>query len=101
MEEKDDWRLTNQEDYLKGVTLIHRKYRQYPKNSEWDHDHCAFCWAKFSLYNDPEHLKEGYATTVDYHWICPQCFQDFKDRFQWKLIEAENTTKQTNQGDGE
>ena len=100
MEEKDDWRLTNQEDYLKGVILVHRKYPQYPNNPERDHDHCAFCWTKFSLYDDPEHLKEGYTTMDDYHWICPQCFQDFNDRFQWKVKEAENTTEQTNQGDG-
>jgi hypothetical protein len=87
-EEKDDWRLTNQENYLKGVTLVHRKYNQSIENPNLDHDHCCFCWAKFSLFDDPEFLKEGYATTDGYHWICSQCFEDFKDRFQWAAHES-------------
>ena len=79
--------MQGEERYLMGVTLIHRKYRLYPKDPEWDHDHCEFCGDKFSLYNNPEHLKEGYATEDDYRWICSTCFHDFKDDFKWKIIE--------------
>jgi hypothetical protein len=86
MNKEDDWRLTGQEKYLKGVTLVHRRYKQYDKNPDWDHDHCAFCWAKISLNDDPEHLKEGYSTADDYPWICPKCFEDFKDNFKWTII---------------
>lgn len=82
-----DWRLTNQENYLKGVSLVHRKYRQYPENPKWDHDHCAFCWAEFSLREAPEALKEGYTTENEYHWVCEKCFADFKDSFQWQVRE--------------
>jgi hypothetical protein len=85
MKEKDDWRLQGQERYLRGVTLIRRKYRQYPRNPEWDHDHCEFCWATFSLLDNPDYLKEGYATKDDYRWICPACFEDFKDDFDWTV----------------
>ncbi len=101
MEEKDDWRLAGQEKYLKGVTLVHRRYRQYKDNPNWDHDHCAFCWVEFCLEGCAGSIQEGYATQDDYHWICPQCFQDFKDRFQWRVIEAEDHTEQVNEDDGE
>lgn len=37
-------------------------------------------------------LVEGYTTTdehehgADYHWICMLCFDDFAERFQWRLL---------------
>ena len=29
---------------------------------------------------------KGYSTKDEYHWICPACYKDFKDLFQWKVI---------------
>ena len=84
---ENDWRLTKQEKYLKGVTLIHRRYRLYPKNPDWTHDHCSFCWATFSLLESNDSLKQGFATTDDYDWVCEGCFEDFKDMFKWEVIE--------------
>lgn len=89
----NDWRLFGQEAYLKGVTLVHRRYRQYAKNPNWDHDHCSFCSAEFYLKGCPEALQEGYATEDDYHWICPNCFEDFRDRFNWKVLEETEVTE--------
>ena len=86
MTDKADWRLQGQERYLKGATLIHRRYRRYPKNPERDHDHCAFCWAKFMVEDHPGVLHIGYATTDDYHWICEGCFEDFKEMFGWQVV---------------
>jgi hypothetical protein len=91
MTNKEDWRLTNQENYLKGVTLVRRSYRQYAKNPNWDHDHCDFCWAEFCFKQCEGALQEGYATLDDYHWICPTCFEDFKDMFEWKIIIASDS----------
>jgi hypothetical protein len=85
MVDRSDWRLTNQEAYLKGATLVRRRYRRYAKNADWDHDHCEFCWAKFMMEDHPDVLHEGYATLDDYHWICPACFEDFKEQFEWVL----------------
>ncbi len=77
----DDWRIRNQENYLIGVWLTKKKYSKW--SDSWEHDHCEFCSATISeLEND---LNEGYATDDDYHWICETCYQDFKERFQWKL----------------
>ncbi|HUJ72406.1 MAG TPA: hypothetical protein VLZ30_09180 [Verrucomicrobiae bacterium] len=87
MEDKPDWRLTNQEKYLKGVTLYHRAYRPYAKNPKWDHDHCAFCWEKFMVEDHPDTVHQGYATADDYHWVCETCFEDFKVLFDWKVID--------------
>src|SRR5262245_54244382 len=49
------------------------------------HDHCAFCWTTFTERDDADSLREGYATQDDYHWVCPTCFEDFRDLFGWKL----------------
>ena len=81
MIEKDDWRLRGQERFLSGKTLYLRKWRSPEK--DWDHDHCQFCWEKFS--DSPDTLHEGYTTEDNRHWICPTCYNDFKEMFQWKV----------------
>ena len=53
-----DWRLQEQEGYLKGVSLSRRRYKKYREG--WGHDHCDFCGAKFS--EQAEDLRVGYAT---------------------------------------
>jgi hypothetical protein len=83
MHDKKDWRLTNQEKYLKGITLQLKKYKR--DRDGWDHDHCEFCWEKFSESLSETVLNEGYATEDNYRWICTQCFEDFKDLFGWKI----------------
>ena len=81
----DDWRLRGQERYLAGAVLVWKKYRQYAKNPDWDHDHCSFCHAKFALHDGDGLLLEGYSTEDEYRWICGGCFSDFKDRFGWTV----------------
>lgn len=82
MTDEHDWRLQGQERYLYGATLYWRKYARY--RDSWEHDHCEFCWAKFMEEYHPGVLHEGYTTSDHYYWICETCFEDFKDRFQWK-----------------
>lgn len=77
--DESDWRLQGQETYLTGVTLYRRTWTQYAPH--WDHDHCEFCWAKFSAASDD--LRDGWATDDEYRWICDTCFADFRDRFAW------------------
>ena len=84
MTDAEDWRLTNQQDYLSGVTLHWREYRA--RRPDWDHSHCEFCWAKFAeraLATDVLHA--GYTTDDEYRWICEKCFADFRDQFEWRL----------------
>lgn len=83
MSNKDDWRLTDQEKYLRGAILHWKQYKPY--RSGWEHDHCEFCWTEFSMDERLDVLQEGYATMDNYRWICKQCFDDFKDMFNWKI----------------
>ena len=78
----EDWRLNGQERYLFGKTLLKVSFFE---NGDMDHIHCDFCWATFS--ESEKHYHNGYATFDGYHIICEECFQDFKDRFQWKVDE--------------
>ncbi len=84
---KDDLRLCGQERFLMRKTLY--KIRFIKLSDKWDHEHCEFCWARFSDYK--EDLHEGYCTepsnSSTAHWICPECYNDFKSDFQWKLCE--------------
>jgi len=82
MDEPIDWRLTNQQNYLMGVSLT--RHQWYSARPGWDHDHCEFCWAKFGLKGESEMLTEGYCTEDGYYWVCVPCFNDFYARFKWK-----------------
>ncbi len=77
--DRNDWRLTNQMNYLYTAQLIKLDY--FTKCKEWDHDHCEFCWVKFN-----SDKKNGYCTIHNDHWICENCFGDFKDLFKWKTL---------------
>ena len=80
----EDWRLLRgQDQYLSSVTLQFSDYM--PSNDINDHDHCEFCMEKFG--SGETDLKSGYCTKDRYVWICQNCFQDFKDRFNWYLKE--------------
>jgi len=81
----DDWRLQGQERYLSRATLFWRAWHQSRPN--WDHDHCAFCRAKFLGRGDvPDVLREGYTTEDEYHWVCGDCARDFAPGFKFTLI---------------
>lgn len=75
-----DWRLNGQEAYLSGAKLVKTRFKPH---GEYDHDHCSFCWDRFSGFEGDLHT--GYATVDGNHIICEECYKDFKDRFQWEL----------------
>ena len=74
-----DWRLFHQENFLLRRKLA---FKEFP--SRYDHAHCAFCWEKFGKNDGNLHM--GYCTEDEQHWICEQCFRDFKERFAWKVV---------------
>ena len=65
MLEKNDWRLLNQQEYLMNAKLKKAEYKM--PSEKWDHDHCAFCWDKFS--ENKEDLTQGYCTADQKYWI--------------------------------
>lgn len=83
-----DWRLQGQERFLRRAHLVRKSYAA--PSAKWDHDHCEFCTAKFSA--APEDLRVGYATANDEHWICPECFRDFLDLFEWTVAHKSGKT---------
>ena len=71
-------------EHLRGVKLFWRPYKT--KSAKWYHDHCEFCWQKFTEDSaDTEH--EGYTTQDGYYWVCRECFELFKDEFKWETDE--------------
>ena len=88
--------MGQERDLPPGTVLSLKPYRARSETSE--HEHCAFCFAKFM---DPrfseEHrrfvaeradvLTEGYATTDERGWVCPRCFDDFADELGWRQAD--------------
>ena len=84
----EEWRLfRGQEEYLKGRKLTRARYT----TAEYgDHDHCEFCFKNFMEHSDGIEYctSTGYITDGG-HWICEECYQDFKERFAWKMQKKE------------
>jgi hypothetical protein len=76
--EENDWRLMGQIKYLAGKEMVCKKWKR--PREEWDHDHCEFCWEKID-----ETSSEAYCTEDERHWVCDECFEDFREMFGWKL----------------
>jgi hypothetical protein len=89
----DDWRLTPaNEQRFHGAAFAWKPFTG-------DHDHRAFCWAEFAQPGTPVHtestLYEGFATAGppsdpkdDYWWVCPSCYEDFRERLEWTTRPA-------------
>jgi len=91
-EANNDWRLSGQESYIQDKAVRLQKFCVRANHEQWDHEHCIFCWQKIvedpSKYPIPaEVITEAYTTEDEKHWICPQCFSDFQERFQLKLMK--------------
>lgn len=84
-----DWRVENAK-WLRGLGLRRKKYKKW--SGQWNHDHCAGCWARFAEFDGPEIQHEGYATCddykngADYDWVCLQCFSDLKEEMGWTEV---------------
>ena len=76
-----DWRLTNQIKYLYKTKLFRATFKETKDN---DHEHCEFCWSKFSESDDD--LHEGYCSLNMHIWICDKCYHDFNKMFKWELV---------------
>ena len=49
------------------------------------HQHCSFCWEKALTYEP----ATFYCTEDMYHWICEECFRDFREQFHWQVRPTE------------
>ena len=106
-----DWRIIDQEKYLKGKILnmeiptILCKQSLLDKNGIYEilkknigqqtlcyeidekqleqswHEHCEFCSKKITSKTS----TKCYCTEDYYYWICNKCFNDFKKEFEWTV----------------
>jgi len=80
-----DWRVTNQEKFLKGKSFALKKFVIEKGKENWDHEHCEFCFRIIDTQS-----PDGYATKDNKHWICPDCFNDFKNQFDFVTVSPED-----------
>jgi hypothetical protein len=85
MADDSDWRLMGQENWLSGRAV--RQAEWSSDRPDWDHDHCAFCNAEIAeVKTDHVEYTAGYVRADDnYTWICPPCFEDFRERLAWTI----------------
>lgn len=76
----NDWRLTNQMNYLYKKVLKKQPFKVYKEG--WEHEHCEFCSARID-----KNTPVAYSSDNNYHWICKKCYEDFKDMFEWSVEE--------------
>ena len=68
---EQDWRLNRQEEYLQNAVLYRVVFPIF--------------WEKAMTNTE----CEFYCTKDMYHWICKECFEDFKDKFGWTVKSAD------------
>lgn len=61
-------------DFLEGKKIQHF----------W-HEHCGVCWEKALT----DKSCTFYCTKDMHYWICEECFQNFREEFNWKEKSAE------------
>ena len=69
---------------------ISNEYLEGDRPKELWHRHCDFCTKKISI----EMQEECYCTKDCFNWICAECFNDFKKRFNWKINEVKDISEE-------
>ena len=90
---RDDWRIMGQEGYLTDKLLQHRKFDR--KLCVLDFDQCNFCYEIFD--RNPEAPLTAYYEPIGKYWICEECYNDFKEHFNWtveELLESESASNE-------
>ena len=81
-----DWRLEDYDGYLDGETF---RLENFVSTDTDDHEHCAFCWQKITDLKIEDCDPNGYHLITPKagqpNWVCKQCFNDFKDKLNFKL----------------
>ena len=93
-----DWRVETYNGELNGKEFFLRKFVTIPASNPmeiYDHDHCEFCWQKITDLDIPDSDAQGYVTlgyvgetdekSMRKHWVCEKCFNDFKERFDFRI----------------
>ena len=81
----DDWRIRDQELYIRKKAFYKHSFLERYVND--DHAHCEFCWAKFDR---SENSQKGLSTLDDEFWVCEECFADFQEKYEMQIWDPGN-----------
>lgn len=62
---------------------------KYCQERHGDHDHCTFCGITISSHNYEGSIKNAYFKDDSCEWVCQKCFEQFKNKMNWKDINNE------------
>jgi len=70
-----------------GATLMRRRWTRPIGDASYDHDHCVFCFAKFSDTVSGA-LREGFTTADEAMWVCGDCVSipELREQFRLTMI---------------
>ncbi len=77
-----DWQSFRKEGFLVKKTLVRKKLNEY-ETTDYAPAQCVFC------YTCLRKRDVGYFEPSAKVWVCPKCYEDFKDYFDWKAIELQ------------
>jgi hypothetical protein len=98
-----DGELDQWDRRLDGSRLLWKDY--YLWNETWDHDHCVYCSALFSL-TEPGALTAGYAIQGgehgdDYSWLCESCVDGLRNHLSFVFVDSgEEADRRTDDREG-
>ncbi len=80
--------FTETKQYVEKINLS----KEYLKNDNckklWER-HCEFCFEKITI----ELTRECYCTEDCFTWICQKCFNEHKDKYNWRVVEVQDIPK--------
>ena len=86
--QKNDFYHLIKTDAENFVSRFHRgeEFLHGEKIQAFWHVHCLFCTAKITT----DKLIDCYCTEDYTSWICQSCLEDFRNLFQWKIIQSDD-----------
>lgn len=66
--------------FLVGQKL---RRRTFSSTDICDHEHCNMCGAKISAQSSD--IKSAFSTYDLRGWVCDECYEYYKDEYQWTL----------------
>ena len=74
-----------QDKYMKNIAFT----RMTLEESEYEafFEHCEFCYAVISELPMCRHV--GYYTGKYTYWVCEDCFDRFKEEYNWQMVDEE------------
>lgn len=80
-----DYVFKEAEQHVKKRSLSEEYLKDDHCKELWERN-CDFCFEKITTDNKGEY----YCSEDCYAWICPKCFNVFRDQYNWQVIEVQD-----------